>query len=141
MTREEHPTNTFERLMQAFPERDGGNGREAVRMAWARAVARGADPERIIAGALSYATATASRPRRYIMGARRWLNESRWREEAAPKFGPSNPRLVWIEYGSPEWRAWDAHYRQTRGKSPPVDAKGGWRFPSLAPPEPRPMAA
>jgi hypothetical protein len=64
------------------------------------------------------------------MVARRWLNESRWRDVAAPKFGPSNPRLVWIEYGSPEWRAWDAHYRQTRGKSPPVDAKGGWRRPN-----------
>jgi hypothetical protein len=140
MTREKHPAETFERFMQAFPEREGGNEREAARMAWRGAVARGADPERIITGAMAYAKATAGRPRRYIMGARRWLNESRWREAIFPEIG-ENPRLVWIEYGSPEWWTWDAYYRQTRGKSPPVDAKGGWRFPSLNPPEPQPMAA
>jgi hypothetical protein len=141
MTRAEHPMDAFERFIQAFPEREGGNEREAARMAWRGAVARGADPQTIIGGALAYAAATQGRPGRYIMGARRWLNESRWREAAAPKFGASKPRLVWIEYGSPEWWAWSNHYRAAKGKSPPVDAKGGWRFPSLNPPEPQPMAA
>jgi hypothetical protein len=141
MTRAEHPTDAFERFMQAFPEREGGNERAAARTAWTRALARGADPEMIVAGALAYATATEGRPRRYVMGARRWLNESRWREVAALKFEASKARLVWIEYGSPEWRAWADHWRATKGKSPPVDVKGGWRFPSINPPEPQPMAA
>jgi len=127
--------------MQAFPEREGGNEREAARMAWRGAVARGADPEWIITAALAYATATEGRPRRYVMGVRRWLNESRWREIDRPKFGDAKPRLVWIEYGSPEWWAWSNHWRASKGKSPPVDAKGGWRFPSLNPPEPQPLAA
>jgi hypothetical protein len=141
MTRAEHPTDAFERFMQAFPEREGGNDLAVARTAWRGAVARGADPEMIVAEALAYAAETAGRERRYIMSARRWLNESRWREIDRPKFGGVKPRLVWIEYGSPEWWAWSNHWRATKGKSPPVDAKGGWRFPSLNPPERQPLAA
>jgi hypothetical protein len=140
MTDAEQPTNAFERFFEAFPQRDGGNDLAAARMAWRGAVARGAAPEMIVAGALAYAAATEGRPRRYVMGARRWLNESRWRETVFLKI-EGKPRLVWIEYGSPEWWAWAEHWRATKGKSPPVDAKGGWRFPSLNPPEPQPLAA
>ena len=140
MTRAENPTDAFERFMQAFPEREGGNDLEIARMAWRGAVARGADPEEIIVAALAYAAETAGRPRRYIMSVRRWLNESRWREVVVAEIG-EKPRLIWIDYGSAEWWAWAEHYRATKGKSPPVDAKGGWRFPSLNPPEPQPLAA
>jgi hypothetical protein len=140
MTGEENPTDAFERFMQAFPQRDGGDPREPAQAAWSRAIDRGADPQTIIGGALAYATATEGRPLRYIMGVRRWLNESRWREAVSPKIA-EKPRLIWIDYGSPEWWAWSNHYRATKGKSPPVDVKGGWRFPSLNPPEPQPMAA
>jgi hypothetical protein len=140
MTRAKHPTDAFERFIQAFPQREGGNERAAARTAWRGAVARCADPERIIAGALAYAAATAGRERRYVMSARRWLNESRWREVVSLNF-EEKPRLIWIDYGTPEWRAWSNHWRATKGKSPPLDAKGGWRFPSLNPPEPQPMAA
>jgi hypothetical protein len=140
MTGEENPTDAFERFMKAFPQRDGGNDLEAAWTAWQGAVARGADPEMIVAGALAYAAATAGRERRYVMSARRWLNESRWRDVVFAEIG-EKPRLIWIEYGSSEWWAWAEHWRATKGKSPPVDAKGGWRFPSLNPPEPQPMAA
>jgi hypothetical protein len=141
MTDAEHPTNAFKRFFEAFPERDGGNDLGAARMAWRGAVACGADPQTIIAGALAYAAATEGRPRRYIMSARRWLNESRWREVDRLKFEGVKPRLIWIEYGSPEWWAWSNHWRTTKGKSPPVDAKGGWRFPSLTPSKPQQLAA
>jgi len=140
MTRAEHPTDAFERFMQAFPEREGGSEREIAWTAWRAAVARGADRERIIVAALAYAADTAARPRRYIMGARRWLNESRWREAVSLKI-EGKPRLVWIDYGSPEWWAWSDHWRATKGKSPPVDAKGGWKFPSQYPPAPLEQAA
>jgi hypothetical protein len=140
MTRAENPTDAFERFFEAFPQREGGNEREPAWTAWRGAVARGANPEMIVIGARSYVMATESRPRRYVMSARRWLNESRWREVIFAEIG-GNPRLVWIDYGTPEWWAWSNHWRATKGKSPPVDAKGGWRFPSLNPPEPQPMAA
>jgi hypothetical protein len=45
---------------------------------------------------------------------------------------------VWIASGSPEWRAWAAFYRATRGKTPPQDKAGGWRFPSRFPPSLQP---
>lgn len=45
---------------------------------------------------------------------------------------PAGP--VWIASGSPEWRAWAAFWRATKGKGPPIDRRGGWRFPSLTPP-------
>jgi hypothetical protein len=49
------------------------------------------------------------------------------------KASPAIPHAaegVWLASGSPEWRAWSAY----RGRSPPIDRKGGWRFPSRLPP-------
>ncbi len=40
-----------------------------------------------------------------------------------------------IKRTDPSWPAWEAFYRKTKGKSPPTDASGGWRFPSEYPPE------
>lgn len=36
--------------------------------------------------------------------------------------------------GSPQWEAWDRHYRQTTGRGPPEGKAGGWHFPSEYPP-------
>ena len=44
-------------------------------------------------------------------------------------------RSVYVERGSPQWTAWDAHYRKTKGSAPPTDARGGWSFPSEWPPQ------
>jgi hypothetical protein len=41
---------------------------------------------------------------------------------------------VWIAADSPDGRAWAAFYRATKGKTPPIDRRGGWRFPSRFPP-------
>ena len=41
---------------------------------------------------------------------------------------------VWISASAPEWRAWETFWRATKGKAPPQDRRGGWRFPSLTPP-------
>jgi uncharacterized protein YdaU (DUF1376 family) len=43
--------------------------------------------------------------------------------------------------GSKQLEAWQDHKRQTTGKSCPVDAKGGWTFPSEYPPSSREDAA
>jgi len=41
---------------------------------------------------------------------------------------------VWLASESREGRAWAAHWKATKGKSPPMDKRGGWRFPSRWPP-------
>ncbi len=135
----ESQTDPFNRFINAFPARDEPHDLQAAREAWGRALTR-APAATIIAGAEAYARATERRERRYIMGAARWLREGRWRDTGLlfqPSDGPKNrpvPRLVWIEYGSREWAAWDSHYRATRGKTPPQSIRGGWWFPSSAPP-------
>ena len=133
----------FDEFWRAFPQREGDNPEQPALAAFRKAVAAGADPEAITAGAKAYASATAARERRYIASAARWLSEGRWRgETSAPRLhAPPDSIGVWISATSPEWRAWSDHWRATKGKTPPVDAKGGWRFPSLNPPEQQPMAA
>ena len=134
--------DAFDEFWRAFPSRDGDNPEQPALAAFRKAVAAGADPKAIISGAKAYASATAGRERRYIASATRWLSEERWRQaEPAPAAQTPRVETVWISATSPEWRAWAEHWRATKGKSPPVDAKGGWRFPSLNPPEPQPMAA
>ncbi|MGJ0507011.1 MAG: hypothetical protein ACR652_07690 [Methylocystis sp.] len=119
-------TDPFQRFLSAFPARDEPHDVTAAREAWARAIRR-ADSEAIIAGALAYARSREGQPARFTMSARRWLDEGRWRN--GPKSGPVKP-LVWIECGSPEWAAWT----RFRGRTPPLDRRGGWRFPSRWPP-------
>jgi hypothetical protein len=136
------PDDGFAEFWDAFPKRDGDNPREPALIEFRKAVAAGADPKAIISGAKAYASATAGRERRYIASAARWLSEERWRQAApAPPAHAPSVVTVWISATSPEWWAWSNHWRATKGKSPPVDAKGGWRFPSLNPPEPQPLAA
>ena len=52
-------------------------------------------------------------------------------------------RSVYIRRGSPQWAAWEAHYRRSTGKAPPTDTRGGWSFSTEWPPgaEPQPSAA
>ncbi len=54
--------------------------------------------------------------------------------EAAAIAEPIPPAGIWISADSPAWPAWDAFYREQKGKSPPRDAKNGWRFAALTPP-------
>lgn len=125
----------FDEFWNAFPSRDGDNPKAPALSAWRKAVAGGADPAAIIAGAKAYAAATVGRERRFIVGAARWLAEQRWLGDGAKDDAPSpvQPAGAWIKQGSPEWEAWTAHWQATKGKRPPIDAKGGWRFPSRWP--------
>jgi len=127
----------FEAFWRIFPKREGDNPQEPARAAYRKAVAAGAPPALLLAAAHAYAAVTASRERKFIASAARWLSEGRWRDEAqkpdaaAP---PIEPPGVWIAADSPEWAPWSAHWRTTKGKSPPVDGRNGWRFPTLHPP-------
>jgi hypothetical protein len=140
------PDDGFKEFCDAFPSRNGDNPIEPARTAFRKAVAAGANPKAIIVAAKAYASSTAGRERRYIASAARWLGECRWQgglqSTTGPNLIPSTAAPgVWISATSPEWWAWSNHWRATKGKSPPLDAKGGWRFPSLNPPEPQPLAA
>lgn len=135
-------TDSFDLFLAAYPQRGDPYDVEATREAWRRAVARGADPEALIHAAESYARARDGQPARFTMSARRWLQEGRWRD-AGPVFTPvstpagtARPALVWIALDAPGWHEWEAFYRATKGKTPPLDRKGGWRFPSRWPPVP-----
>ena len=51
-------------------------------------------------------------------------------ERSATSPAPS----VWISASAPEWREWSAFWKATKGRTPPTDKRGGWRFPSKIPP-------
>ncbi|MGJ0507630.1 MAG: hypothetical protein ACR652_10955 [Methylocystis sp.] len=121
----------FQRFLEAFPEREGGHDAAAARAAWERAIGR-ADPENIISGAVAYARDREGKPPRYSMSARRWLDEGRWElpRKTARKPQHQADALVWIACGSQEWAAWTRH----RGRTMPLDRRGGWRVPSRWPP-------
>ncbi|MGJ0506274.1 MAG: hypothetical protein ACR652_03900 [Methylocystis sp.] len=56
------------------------------------------------------------------------------RAYASDRPSASQMALVWIAADSDAGRAWAAHWRERKGKRPPMDSRGGWRFPSLWPP-------
>jgi hypothetical protein len=130
-------SDRFDEFWSAFPKRGGGEDAEApTRDAFRKAIGKGADPAAIVAAAKAYAASCAGREPRFIASASRWLSEERWRATGHAKPSAESPG-VWIKAGSPEWASWTAH----RGKSPPIDGRGGWRFPSRLPPDAAPLAA
>lgn len=57
--------------------------------------------------------------------------------ERAPSTATFGPPKVHVMSGTPEWDAWVAH----EGRARPLDAKGGWSFPSKLPPSKQKDAA
>jgi hypothetical protein len=134
----------FDEFFEAFPARDDEKPREPALAAWRRAVVDdGADQAQLVRAARAYRAATAGRERRFICSPARWLSEARWRASGPPQAAgePRSAAGVWIAISSADWEPWAAHWRKTRGKSPPLDARGGWRFPSLRPPDRQSVAA
>jgi len=148
--RDEEPKDTapaarakiFEEFWRAFPKRVGENPEAPARAALRRALDAGASSAAIVAAAKAYAAEVQGRDPQYIASAARWLAEGRY-VTAAPAAPPPRAESagVRIDRTSPLWPAWEAHWRETKGKSPPVDGKGGWFFPSQAPPPPSVQAA
>jgi hypothetical protein len=136
----ESAIDAFEEFSRVFPRRDDDNPRAPALAAWRKAIAAGADPAGIIAGAKAYAASVAGRERRFVMSAARWLAEERW-PAAAPAATAPRVETVWVSATSRDWSAWADRWRATKGKSPPVDAKGGWRFPLQYRPAPLEQAA
>jgi hypothetical protein len=128
----------FSRFWAAYPSRTGANPIEPARSAFHKALELGADPARIIDAARAYAGAMADTDPRYVASAARWLDESRWQDtpvgSARKPVEPQAAPGVWIAQDTPEWEPWAALWLAERGRSPPTDNRGGWRFPSLVPP-------
>lgn len=72
----------FETFWKAYPKKAG---KVQARRNFERAVAAGAKPEDIIAGAERYADATANTDPQHIKWAQGWLTDERWTERAAPE--------------------------------------------------------
>lgn len=137
----------FETFLSIFPKREDGQPRAPALAGWRKAISSGADPDRILSGAKAYAEMVKGREAKFVCSAARWLSEERWRDAGlrprsadAAKQADVPPPGIWIRFGCSEWEAWADHWRSTKGKSPPRDARGGWRFPSLLPPQPKSAA-
>lgn len=64
------------------------------------------------------------------------------RDEGFIAFAKKTAAQVRVEKGTPQWTAWERHYRETRGTTPPLDGKNeGWWFPSEYPPVKQGQAA
>lgn len=103
-----------------FPKQEG---EKAARKAWAKAVADGANPDEIVAGAKRYADQCDGREDRYIKMPAKWLAEERWRDGSCERqpTGEVSPRAVFSwsgelvgefrkrvrsELGATAWKVW-----------------------------------
>lgn len=113
----------FGEFWSAYPRREGANPRKPAADAFRRAVARGVDPAKIIAGAKRLAAKHAGERTPFVPQALTWLNQQRWDDDGASTSGvpPSPPvplipavvtdeqwtrRLQWArerEQWRPEW--------------------------------------
>lgn len=103
----------------------------------------------LIAAVNAYAAACVSRDPQFVKSPEVWLNKGCWEDESAavsgaalskPEHGPAGAKF----YAGPETReieAWDAYFKQTRGRPTPRDSRGGWLVDSQWPPESPGVAA
>ncbi len=122
----------------AFPKRVAKeDAREAYDLARASI-----DCATLLAGAARYARERDGKDHQFTKHPATWLRKGCWADHERPQArvndaerqseAPAAPD-VWVASDSPEGRAWVRVWRDTKGKSPPQDAKGGWRFPSRWP--------
>lgn len=132
----ESANDAFEEFLLAFPRRDDNTPRAPALAAWRKAIAAGADPARVVAGAKAYAASVASRERRFVVSAARWLAEERWpRDPPAPAVNAARIETTWVSRNSPQWviRAARGLQRPNAMKRPDLGSTGGpFLFASVA---------
>ncbi len=130
----------FERWWCVYPKRVA---KEDARKAYDE-VPASVDHSTRLAGAARYAREREGKDPQFTKHPATWLRKGCWADYEHPQLhanaaegqsGALATRDVWIAADSPQGRAWARIWRETKGKSPPVDAKGGWRFASMWPPE------
>jgi len=124
----------FEEFWQAFPKRI--NKQAAMRKF--DALIKTIETQHIIDAAKRYAKATQATEKQFIKSPDVWLNKGCYDDELPLANGaehnhPVVSAGVHIKVDTPQWEAWDAWYRSTKGKSPPCH-NGAWNFPQEWPP-------
>lgn len=82
----------FETFKHVYPRRQGSNPWKPARTSFIKAIAKGADPQKIIAGARSYASsvkAAGKEGTEFVAMASTWLNQERWNDEEPKPNGSS----------------------------------------------------
>lgn len=128
--------DTFEEFWAARAKRKGADPKEPARKVFEMLVRNGEDPAQIIAGAKACCVAEADKLNtQYIPQTVKWLRDRRYRdylEAAAPIVIDHSKFYAAAE--SPQFEAWDAYNRATKGRSLPRDKQGGWLVDSEWPP-------
>lgn len=147
----------FERFRAAYPKRDGANPRKPAFDKFVRLLKSGIDLDAIIGGAGRYADECR---RKQIVGTEKvaqaitWLNQNRWEDYPAAGAGGAGvaEQIIATAHGArigekfyamretPQFEAWDAYLKQTKGRGATADARGGWWFDSEYPPNPHPIS-
>jgi hypothetical protein len=117
----------FAEFWLAFPRREGSNPKKPAKLAFDRLVAKGADPERIIAAAKALAVEHPT-PTRFVPQALTWLNQER--------FGDADPVITGDEFCADDWpntRFLVTRFRSEKGTDPPraiIGGKAGFNIPA-----------
>jgi hypothetical protein len=116
----------FEIFWSRYPTDQNMSKKQAGKV-WQRLSAE--DREKAIASLPAYNAYCQAHPDYRPKHAEGYLSQAKFEGHlaAAQKIAS---RSVYIERGTPQWTAWDAYYRKTKGSAPPTDARGGWSFPT-----------
>jgi hypothetical protein len=125
----------FEEFWTAFPKRI--NKQAAMRKF--DLLIKTIETQHIIDAAKRYARATQATEKQFIKSPDVWLNKGCYDDELSLANGRDHPvcgdvSSVLVKQDTPQWEAWEAHYRKVKGKPPPTH-NGGWHFPSEWPPD------
>lgn len=127
-TRAEYPDDFLE-FWAAYPT-DSNMGKKEAYAEWQKLSAE--DRVKAIRSCPAFSAYCRSHPDYRPIHANRYLAKGRFEGHSATAAVTS--AFVFVRIGTREWDAWDAHYRRTKNKSPPVNKEGtGWNFPSLIP--------
>jgi hypothetical protein len=117
----------FERFWSAYPKRSGSNPKAPAHAKFVRCVARGCDPESLIAAARAYAKELGPKVgTEFVAMATTWLNQQRWQDYSTvikpgalfqdPTAGAEK---VFVDVDTPQWRAWESWRRSHEGRGWP----------------------
>lgn len=121
----------FEEFWSLYPT-DQNMSKKQAHVVWQRMAVD--DRQKAIASLPAYNAYCAAHPDYRPKHADGYLKHAKYEGHlaAAQKIAT---RSVYVERGSPQWTAWDAYYRKTKGSAPPTDTRGGWSFPTEWPPQ------
>jgi hypothetical protein len=141
----EQEPDGFSAFWDAYPKRDGNADRKGAVKAFKAAVKRAEGLETLVGAASRYAAHCREKGKigtEFVKQARSWLNGDLWRE-----WVPQEPvaevvsSRVYVKSGTDAFDAWDDHFKRTKGKMAPRDARGGWWFDTEFPPTAQEQAA